>query len=213
MNTIKILPVRERVATELRRAIFAGQYKGGDELQQDNIAKTLGVSRMPVREAIQTLSAEGLVELIPNRGAFVKAIPDDFVSDYFFMRILLESAAAELACVHRTPEHIAAFNEFCTLEEQAILNHDEKCCEEQNEAIHRLIWSMAGNYKLETFLLQLWTGKPFSSSNPIEQAAISHMEHVQLLQDIESGNAALACEHMKKHIARSRDQSRSSRQS
>ena len=97
METLEVLPVRIRITSILRKAIYAGEYKSGDELSLTDVAARLGVSRTPVREAFQMLESEGLITLRMNRGAIVNTIDRKFVRDIFEMRILLESEAARKA--------------------------------------------------------------------------------------------------------------------
>ena len=104
METIKkAMPTRVQVTAILKKALFSGEYKSGDELSLTEIAERLGVSRTPVREAFQTLESEGLIELRMNRGAIVKPIDEKYITDHYEMRILLETDAWELADVD-TPE-------------------------------------------------------------------------------------------------------------
>jgi DNA-binding GntR family transcriptional regulator len=73
----------ELVAAHLRRMIFTGEYRPGDRVRQDEIAADLGVSRIPVREAIIALDREGWITVEPHRGAFVRGIDADFVLDHY----------------------------------------------------------------------------------------------------------------------------------
>ena len=94
MESLEMMPARVRITSILKKALLAGEYKSGQELSLTEIAEKLGVSRTPVREAFQTLAAEGLIELRMNKGAIVKQIDQKFITDHYEMRILLESEAA-----------------------------------------------------------------------------------------------------------------------
>jgi len=85
------------VASVLREAILKGLLKGGQQLKQDNIAAWFGVSRIPVREALRELEAEGLITLFPNRGAQVAELSAEEAREIYEIRILLETAALEWA--------------------------------------------------------------------------------------------------------------------
>ena len=74
MESLKMMPARIRIASILKKAIYSGEYKSGDELSLTGVAEQLGISRTPVREAFQTLEAEGLITLRMNKGAIVNAI-------------------------------------------------------------------------------------------------------------------------------------------
>ena len=101
MNQLSLMPIRVRIASELRKAIYSGEYKSGDELSLTDVAAQLGVSRTPVREAFQELESEGLITLRMNRGAVVNTIDRKFVRDIFEMRRLLESDAVARAAENR----------------------------------------------------------------------------------------------------------------
>ena len=89
--------LKELVADEVRRSIVAGHYSPGMLLKQDLLASEFGVSRMPIREALLQLEAEGLVEFRRHRGAVVKAFSADDIGEIFEIRMLLETRAVELA--------------------------------------------------------------------------------------------------------------------
>jgi DNA-binding GntR family transcriptional regulator len=87
---------------QLRAMIFSGELQAGQPLRQEEIARRLGVSRLPVREALNRLATEGLVELKPRRGFFVTSLNADEIEDIFDMRTLLEERAGQLATENRT---------------------------------------------------------------------------------------------------------------
>ena len=81
-------PTRVKIASILRKAIFSGDIKAGEELSLTDISNKLNVSRTPVREAFQILENENLLELRMNKGAIVKCIDDNFFKDYYEVKIL-----------------------------------------------------------------------------------------------------------------------------
>ena len=100
MDALELMPVRVRITSILKKAIYTGEYHSGDELSLSDVAARLGVSRTPVREAFQALEAEGLITLRMNRGAIVNQIDRKFIADIFDMRMLLESEAAARAATN-----------------------------------------------------------------------------------------------------------------
>ena len=100
----KAMPARVQITAILRKALFSGEYQSGDLLSLTEMAKQLGVSRTPVREAFQTLEAEGLIELQMNKSALVKPIGEKYITDHYEMRALLEAEAAGRAAVRGLPE-------------------------------------------------------------------------------------------------------------
>ena len=93
----------ENVADYLRMAILRGEVKSNEPLRQDKIAVELGISKIPIREALVQLKAEGLVTLHPNRGAFVSTLSAAEASEIYTIRIALETVALEAAIPRLTP--------------------------------------------------------------------------------------------------------------
>ncbi|MCG8633883.1 MAG: GntR family transcriptional regulator [Desulfobacterales bacterium] len=85
------------IVSTLRNAIIKGRYKANEPLRQDQLAKELGVSKIPLREALVELKSEGLVTLLPRRGAIVSGLSGAEVEEIYTMRIALETAAVEKA--------------------------------------------------------------------------------------------------------------------
>ena len=110
------LPLRDVVFNTLRQAILRGELKPGERLMEIQLANKLGVSRTPIREAIRKLELEGLVLMIPRRGAEVAEIKEKSLKDVLEVREALEELSVQLACEHITEEQIvemkAAAEEF-----------------------------------------------------------------------------------------------------
>lgn len=92
------------VHDHLRQRIFAGAVKAGQPLRQEDVARQLGISRVPVREALKRLEAEGLVEFRPRRGYVVATLDPDEIAEIFEIRMILEKQAGGLAARHRTED-------------------------------------------------------------------------------------------------------------
>lgn len=206
MKTLKMVPTRVRVTSILKRAIYSGEYKSGQELSLTAIAEQLGISRTPVREAFQTLAAEGLITLRMSKGAIVNKIDQKFIKDTFEMRILLESTAAAKAAQNGLKDidsYIAKLKEM----QSHIDTIDDKNYEELNQSIHMAIWEAADNQKLTTYLMELWNGPSTGHAIPEEQKhyRLSTEEHIQILEDIRDHKSAAAKKDMEKHIKRSEE--------
>jgi len=107
VQAVKRKSLAIQVADALRELILSGDYAQGEQLRQDDVAKKLGVSRIPVREAFQQLEAEGLVVNVPYKGAIVSRLTVDEINEYFDIRASLESDLLARAIDHMTPEVIA----------------------------------------------------------------------------------------------------------
>jgi DNA-binding GntR family transcriptional regulator len=97
-----LVSAQQATHAKLRAMIFSGELQAGQPMRQEEIARQLGVSRLPVREALNRLATEGLVELKPRRGFFVTSLDTDEIEDIFDMRTLLENRAGVLATERRS---------------------------------------------------------------------------------------------------------------
>src|SRR5699024_5008816 len=106
-----------RVFQKLRDDILSGKYKEHDELRETTLGKELGVSRTPVREALRQLELEGLVTIIPNKGAYVTGISQKDIRDIYVIRSMLEGLCARWAAQHITEEQLDELEETILLSE------------------------------------------------------------------------------------------------
>lgn len=203
METLELVPTRMRIVSIIRKAILTGEYKSGQELSLTGVAEQLGCSRTPVREAFQSLEAEGLITLRMNKGAIVNYIDDKFVRDHFEMRGLLESEAASRAAQNGMDASglLEALREI-----QPRMDHVSTMeYERLNNQIHNAIWKAADNKKLLSYLQELWNG-PSTGHNGMETLdhyKKSTKEHIEILTAIQEKDAARAKEAMEQHIFRS----------
>lgn len=204
METLKMVPVRVKIAAIIKKAILAGEYKKGEELSLTDLANRLGVSRTPVREAFQALEAEGLIQLRMNKGAIVKGIDRKFVTDHYEMRILLESEAARRAA-ERGMDVTLLLKEL-EIASESLSEIDKDYYEDLNLRIHTAIWKAADNQKLYSYLISLWNGPSIGKrTNAREHYRLSTDEHTRMLVAISEGNGEEAAACMKIHIRRSMD--------
>ncbi|MEO3783738.1 GntR family transcriptional regulator [Actinocorallia sp. B10E7] len=103
----------EQAALYIRRLIFDGRLRQGDRVPQDEIARTLGVSRIPVREALLSLEREGWVTIRPHRGAFIGSLDEAAVRDHYALYGLVYGFAAQRAAERRTPETADRLGAVC----------------------------------------------------------------------------------------------------
>ena len=115
MTIDEYLPLRDVVFNTLRRAILKGELEPGERLMEIALANKLGVSRTPIREAIRKLELEGLVVMIPRKGAEVARITEKDLRDVLEVRTSLEKLAIELACDRITEEDINDLNLACKI--------------------------------------------------------------------------------------------------
>jgi DNA-binding GntR family transcriptional regulator len=141
-------PLHYEVADRLREMITHGELAPGERLNERVLTERFGISRTPLREAVRLLFAEGLVRLLPNRGAIVVTINREDAEDMFQMMASLEALAATLACARATATDIA---EITKLHERMKAFHAERNVNEYyecNQRIHEKIVDCAGNREL-----------------------------------------------------------------
>ncbi len=135
-------------AAALRRMILAGELVPGERLGEVSLCAQLGVSRTPIREALRTLAAEGLVRMLPNRSAVVAEVDLSEIADLFVVVGGLEALAGELACARITDEQI---NRIADLHHEMVMLHERgqrASYLTKNHEIHRLIVEASGNQVL-----------------------------------------------------------------
>jgi DNA-binding GntR family transcriptional regulator len=202
---IHLLPARERVAAELRKAILSSQYKEGDILSLDQVSKLLGVSITPVREAFQLLNNDGLIKLRPNKGAMVLGVNEQYIREHFELRIVLESEMIKKLCENQA----ADISEICEIYEQAKKEVAQGIFDNYsnlNQAFHMAIWKAAGNSRIFSLLSSLWNGLSMESNTTEKDYAIkSCNEHKQIVAALKARDTQRAYQLMKAHITRSQE--------
>ena len=142
------LPLRDVVFNTLRQAILTGELKPGERLMEIHLAEKLGVSRTPIREAIRQLELEGLVIMLPRRGAQVAHITEKSMSDVLEVRLALDELAVKLACERITDEEIERLREACIRFEEAVDSADIRNITSADVAFHDIIFAASRNNRL-----------------------------------------------------------------
>ena len=141
----EFLPLRDVVFNTLRQAILTGELKPGERLMEIHLANKLGVSRTPIREAIRKLELEGLVTMIPRRGAEVAQITEKSMNDVLEVRRAMDALCVELACDRITPEELQDLKKACDTFEAAVKTDDIKQIAQADVALHDIIVQATGN--------------------------------------------------------------------
>ncbi|MGN8817389.1 GntR family transcriptional regulator [Oribacterium sp. HCP28S3_H8] len=149
VNMNEYLPLRDLVFNTLRQAILKGELKPGERLMEIQLAEKLGVSRTPIREAIRKLELEGLVLMIPRKGAEVAKISHKSLQDVLEVRGALEELATDLACQRITDEELESLRKAEAHFKQVVSSGgNEMQIAEADEAYHDIIYNASGNKKL-----------------------------------------------------------------
>ena len=191
------------IAERVRLAIIEGPFSAGDQLGEAQLAAALGVSRGPVREALQRLIQEGLLRSEPNRGVFVEALNEDDIRDVYFARTIVERAAAERVLERR---------------DEAALDELERCVDEMRRAagerdvtgvarwdleFHKVLTRAAHSKRLtrmfETLLTETRIALTSGGREPQLDTALID-EHASLLEALRSGDRRRALLLIHKHM-------------
>ncbi len=187
--------LRGRVFNKLREDILAGLYHENEELKEATIGLEFGVSRTPVREALRQLELEGLVTMIPNKGAYVTGITSKDIHDIYMIRSYLEGLCAKLACENITQAQIEALEEVLYLSDfHARRSHYDQMVELDNK-FHEMIYKASGskilNHVLSDFHHYVERVRKITLAEPI-RASKSSQEHAAILEAIKNRDGALA---------------------
>jgi len=151
----EFLPLRDVVFNTLRKAILTGQLKPGERLMEVHLANRLGVSRTPIREAIRKLELEGLVIMVPRRGAEVARITEKSLKDVLEVRRALDALSVELACDRITQKDIRRLWDACGEFERAVREGEASVIASADVALHDIIVEATGNARLQQLVNNL----------------------------------------------------------
>ena len=179
----------------LREDILSGKYEEHEELKEVAIGEEMGVSRTPVREAFRQLELEGLIQIIPNKGAYVTGITEKDVKDIYMIRSLLEGLCARWATEHINPEQMDEMEENVYLAEfHAAKGHLEQLAELDNR-FHDILYEACDSKILEhqlkdfhQYVLRV-RKKTLSNKN---RGPKSNEEHKKIMEAIKAHDADLA---------------------
>ena len=142
------LPLRDVVFNTLRQAILRGEMEPGERLMEIQLANKLGVSRTPIREAIRKLELEGLVLMIPRKGAEVAEITEKSLRDVLEVRKALEELAVKLACDRMTKQQMSQLKEAAKEFEETLKTNDVTKFAEADVKFHDVIFMATDNQRL-----------------------------------------------------------------
>ena len=148
--------IQDLVFTTLRDEILSGELEPGERLNTSQLSERLGVSRTPIREALNRLTSIGLVENIPHRGAFVRKLSIEEIIEMYYIRAALEGIAARLAARNLTEEEIQQLLQYCDqMESHLSTGHYQKILD-TNFEFHSIIYQAAQSPRLQNLILQYY---------------------------------------------------------
>lgn len=203
VNMNEYLPLRDVVFNTLRQAILKGELTPGERLMEIQLAERLGVSRTPIREAIRKLELEGLVLMIPRKGAEVAKISEKSLRDVLEVRRSLEELAIELACQRMSEDEIKQLEEAQASFRKAVESNDAMTIAETDEHYHDIIYFGTGNSRLVQILNNLREQMYRYRLEYIKDAdkrQILLIEHDNILKAVRSRHVAEAKAAIREHI-------------
>ena len=181
----------EKAYNAIRDGIVRGIYGPGEHLTTNELATVTGLSRTPIREAMRLLHAEGLIQFIPNRGAFVNHLDESEVEEIYRLRVLLEGHAAGAAAVSATEAQLGELEDIAQRIDEIVTGGNPPPLEQiadLNNRFHKLIVIAAGSPRLESALasiieipLVLRTFQRYELAE-LRRSAKQHLELVSALQ-------------------------------
>ncbi len=195
--------LHDEVADRLRELILSGGLEPKSRVNELELCERFGTSRTPLREAIKILSSEGLVELLPNRGARVASLSAAEIDEMVQVVAALEAVAAELACLRAEEDEIDAIAEDTQTMLEAFQRQDEEAYFTLNRAIHEGIMAAARNGTLKAIYanlssrIQRMRYTAHKTPDQWQRAMNEHQEMVRLLRAREGEKLAAV---MKAHI-------------
>lgn len=187
--------LRGQVFQAIREDILKGRYKENDELREATLGKELGVSRTPVREALRQLELEGLVKIIPNRGAFVTGISEKDVCDIYMIRSVLEGLCVQMAAEHMTKERIDELEEVLVLAEYYLEKGNMEQLTELDGKFHQILYRASESRILDHVLSDFHKYVQLARRNSVKtesRAQKSLEEHREILEALKENDAEKA---------------------
>ncbi len=207
--TATALPIQRRtlhdeLVDRLRHMIVEGDLKPGEKLSEKELSETFGVSRTPLREALKVLGKEGLVSLVPNRGATVSKLTLEDLEEAFPIMGALESVSGELACANITDEEITKLEKLHNDMVEKYKSSDLSNYFKLNEAIHQLILDAARNPTLREMQRSL-SGRirraRYMANMSAERWARAVAEHEKILEAVKERDGEKLGAILKLHLA------------
>ena len=203
VNMNEYLPLRDVVFNTLRQAILRGELKPGERLMEIQLANKLGVSRTSIREAIRKLELEGLVLMIPRKGAEVAEITEKSLRDVLEVRRALEELSVQLACEKITKEEIRELERVAKEFQQVVKSSDITEIAEVDVRFHDIIYTATDNQKLIQLLNNLREQMYRYRVEYLKRDGVFPQliaEHEAIIRHIENNEKEKATEVMCRHI-------------
>lgn len=203
MEKIEAKTLHQEVTTRIREMIRTGELSRGQKIDEKHLSELMGVSRTPVREALRGLHSEGLVDLIPHRGAYVTQPSIEEIQDLFEVMAVLEGTCARLAASRMAGEDLKKIETLHRSLEKHFTKRDHEAYLETNHYVHVTIQELSGNKVLNDVLnglrqkVLLYRHRQLYYKDRFEK---SMKEHRDILEALRQRDPSAAERAMKKHL-------------
>ena len=193
----------DRIADALEELVFTGQFNDGDRLDEIRLAKQFGVSRTPIREALQRLVASGIAEQLPRRGVFVRQPGPVELMEMFETMAEIEAVCGRLAAVRISDAALEELDQANSLCRDAVASQDTDAYYRENERFHHTIYAQSGNSYLAGQALRLHRRlKPFRRLQLRLRGRLAQSmgEHEEIVAALRAGDEARAATALRNHV-------------
>ncbi|MEW6550073.1 MAG: GntR family transcriptional regulator [Spirochaetota bacterium] len=205
MMKIEYADLSEKVYREIRTMILQGSLLPGEKLKQDQLANHLGISRTPLAAAFSKLEKEMLVELLPRRGARIRALSSQELLDLYDIRIKLEPLGAEGAAKHCSADEIDELQSLLRAYKDIVDSDSAREVRRADYDFHLAIARMSGNEALHRIISAFNIVFICNQGGLLKPAVQSYQEHIPIVQAIAARDPAAAEQAMRHHLVDSRD--------
>lgn len=196
------------IAATLEEEIVLGWLMPRERLVEEDLAERLGVKRHVVREALAELERVGLVERVPNRGAFVKLLDPAEVRQIYAVREALETLAAEHIPLPAPPDLVARLEDIQGAHGAAVISGDARAAFRANMAFHETLFGACGNPHLveliQTMAQKVHGARSITAASP-QHLALARDEHLAMIEALAAGDRARLVTLCRQHLGPSRD--------
>ncbi|GAA3409517.1 GntR family transcriptional regulator [Paenibacillus hodogayensis] len=197
--------ISEELVKYIKQQIISGELNPGDRIVETKLARELGVSQTPVREAIRHLHGEGVITIVPNKGPMVRTLDMKDVFEIYSVRSMLEGLAIRLATQQATDEQIAELEQFYEEMKRKLPDDSVPSLLQDSSHIHRTIIEMSNHSRLTTMYqsisFQISLVNRLLGAKSTKQKEID--QHLELIEALKKRNPDEAEQTMRKHIFRS----------
>lgn len=207
LETIRVKSLSEQAAQKIRQAIASGRFASGDQLVESELARELGLSRSPIREALYLLEQEGLIVRYPRRGAFVRGLSRRETEEIYSLRMVLEGFAVERALPNMTSERADHLRRLVQKMHEIAKTGDAVAFSQVDVEFHDYICKISDHRVLQHVFSSLHT-RTFQYMTEASQLGVLTsiaQDHEDLFRHILGGDSKDAVEAMQQHVLASAD--------